>query len=193
MYTGIEDMPLYNFIKCLCDKDLSYLYKNKPKKRDENKEQNHFAGIVMDYADRLPESKYYTKQIIKHNILLCNIRILEASLSYVHNMPLKIKEMIRKLGVKVKGNQRDLLLIIAKRDFFIRQYNSKVSEFEQQPELKIEHFYKTVSTLSIHFKFYLDVQKITVADYCSFLVNYTEEINHLKKINQNENGSRKYK
>ena len=68
MYTGIEDMPLYNFIKCLCEKDLSYLYKKEPKKRDKTKEQIHFAGIVMDYADQLPESQFYAKQIIKHNI-----------------------------------------------------------------------------------------------------------------------------
>lgn len=184
MYIGIEDMPLYSFIKCLCEKDLSYLYKKEPKKRDKTKEQTHFAGIVMDYADQLPDSQFYAKQIIKHNILLCNIRILEASLAFVDNMPLKLKKILRQLGVRISGNNRDILLIKAKIDYFVRLYNSKKSDFEEQPELKKEYFFKTLSILSIHFKFYLDVRKITVADYCNYFNRYTEEMNYLKQINR---------
>ena len=187
-WSNLDEMPLYNFVKCLCDKDYSYLYKVKPpRKRIEVYEQIYFANLIFDYNNILSDGNASLKELITHSILLSNIRILESCLFSFPDISNTENEALRKIGVKLTGNQKDILLILSKKDNLIRKYKD-LQRKNAPEEVNSNQFVKTLSVISTHFKMHLNIYDITVSGYCNYYLQYVQEMKLIKKAH----GNRKY-
>lgn len=78
MYKSIEDLPIYNFHKIMISSDLSYLLKEKIKKKRllkiHDKLENQWNLLYNEYLDHFGLSKNY-KKIIDQETKICMLLI----------------------------------------------------------------------------------------------------------------------
>lgn len=78
MYKSIEDLPIYNFHKIMISSDLSYLLKEKVKKKRllkiHDKLENQWNLLYNEYLDHFGLSKNY-KKIIDQETKICMLLI----------------------------------------------------------------------------------------------------------------------
>ena len=184
-YDSIIEMPLYNFLKCLCDSDYSFLYKETPKKRDTAWETERFSELLIQYSEQMDEKGKSFETIKKQSSLIAKIRILEASLSLINRT--ETASILRPYGIKpTKDPQKNILLIQGKIDGFVREYKNLHTEKREEKPPTIQHYTDILITISTHFKMHLDIRTITVASFCSYCKRFTEEIENIKRITKKQ-------
>ena len=193
-YKNSYEIPLYNFAKCLCDADYSFLYKVLPKKRIKSAEYEHFLNILAEYNELINEGNLSNyDNIIRFHLLIARIRILEASLTFLEKTPLSVKNILKTIGIRLTGvKERDKLAIEGKRDLLIRECNeltAKLTKLEKESDKtnNIQFFTDAIIKISTFFKIHLDINTVTLSSFCGY---YNQLIKELKTI---KNGNRKHK
>ena len=195
----ITEIPLYNFLKCLCESDYIYLYKVVPKKRNTEKEAEHFADLLFQYSEQMDGKSIGYQNIKKIVSLLAKIRILESSLCLISkrkdNAAEGLKTVLKSYGIRLtEDKNKNILIVQGKIDFFVREYNNLIEKVNEKENKKTEinQYIEILAAMSTHFKLRLNIYEITVAEFISYYKLFTKEIESLKKLNKKGYGSGKH-
>jgi hypothetical protein len=187
-YRTIEEIPLYNFLKCLCDNDFAFLYKGAPKNRDIEKEVEVFSELAAQYTDANEGKSTAYEDIKKIAGLLAKIRVCEASIGVIDKLPESIQNSLKSMGIRLANDaQKNVLVLHGKISGFVREYNSlmeKEDKKDKSTKPTISQYIDILTAMSTHFKMYLDIHLVTAASFCSYYKQFTKEMEALNKVSR---------
>ena len=193
-YQTLIDLPLLNFLKCLCDNDYSYLYIDFPKKRNPIEEAEHFANLAIEYSELINgESVNIYDNAKKEASLIAKIRVLESAMGLIDNLPESVIKVLKSLGIRLTDDiNNNALLIHGKINILTREYNSLKDKENSKEKPTIDNYIKILTAMSTHFKIHLDIHTVTVSSFCHYYRQFMNEIKLLNKSNKKNHGSGKH-
>lgn len=183
-YTDISEMPLKNYLKCLCDDDFTFLYKETPQVRDLVREQEIFTELSTQYAEAMEGKTLACENQKEIAVLISRIRILEAALGMVYNMPENIKELLKTIGIRLTNDvSKNILLIQGKISTFARKYKELYEKENGKEDKKptMRSYTDTLIVMCSHFKFHIGINDITVGEFCGYYKRFSEEIESISR------------
>ena len=189
MYKDISEIPLYNFLKALCEDDLSYLYKEPPKMRNAEKEVEIFEELVLQYTEASEDNAIPYENIKKIAVLMAKIRICEAAFGLVDKIPDKVSGVLKSIGLRLtKDMQKNVLIIQGKLSGFMREYSNLIDKADKNDKSDkkptINQYIDILTAISTHFKIHLDVHTVTLASFCSYYKSLTRDLVSMKRVNR---------
>jgi hypothetical protein len=190
-YQNINEMPLMNFALCLIERDFKYIYKTETKKQNIIYETEHFSTLLQEFNKSFNNgNERIYDDIIKYNILITKIRVLESCLAFLFgDFSDEIKKVLKGYGIKIIGDaQKDFMTIEGKKNSFIREFNKIKEQLEEKENesklmLSLDFFENALSAIRIHYNTFIDMRTITVAAFCSYYNALKIEVEKHKKIN----------
>ena len=136
------------------------------------------------------------QNIKKAVALLAKIRVCEAAIYVLAKRRKQKAESLEKIlksyGIRLSDDKtKNMLIIQAKIDNFVREYNTLLeteTEKDKDKKTTINQYIDLVTMISSHFKLHLDIMTITVSSFCSYYKQYLKELESLKKINRKNSG-----
>jgi hypothetical protein len=181
-----NDIKLYNFVECLINKDYTYLYKVKIKKRNQIAEQIHFTDLFLEYTEKTSNLSDF-QDIIDFYNTLAKIRILEASGNIINKLTPETKRILKRIGIKLTGDiQNDTMQIIGK----LASYQRKISELSEKIDNKkqesskamtFEYFSEAVLAINVTLKLSCSIHTLSLLDYCTYIKRTQNTIEWQKK------------
>lgn len=181
-----NEIKLYNFIECLVNKDYTYLYKDKIKKRNEIAEQLHFESLLLQFTESTGDISDFQTIIDFYNTL-AKIRILEASGNIIFNLSPETKRILKRIGIKLTGDyERDMLQIAGKLATLNRTITElgeklETSKSNAEKTMSFEYFSGCILSINITLKINCSLQTISLREFCTYYKRTKEAIEWQKK------------
>jgi len=208
MYSDIDSFPLLKFMDCLCDDNMSSLYKDSSiipiaGIRNEDIELKVFHELYLQFLDRFFENDN-TIFDNKRKLMLTysKISILEIIEQSYYSLKSKqiVVKILRKYGVRLTDNdETNLIIISGAKETLIRKYKEIIQKIgdnideesdENEKGWKRRTFVDIISSLSNFFDRQIPITLICVGEFCSLYQIMKKQPKPTQK--QNFYGKRSY-
>ena len=169
-----NDIKLYNFIECLVNKDFTYLYRQKTKKRNKLAEMQVFEEMLLKYSESVGGVTAFQDMIDFYNTL-AKIRILEASGNMLDAITPETKRILKRIGIKLTGDiSSDIMQISGKLEHLKRiigDIGNKLDESKQDAEkvMSFEYFSKAILAINRVIGLNCTLHTISLIEFCTHL------------------------
>lgn len=192
-YDSCNDLPLYNFIKLLSTKDLSYLViSGKPKNLPEVWDKVFNEYVQLTGSEKQTQILALTKEVayLGNKIFMVNSVIYSLRIQYSEELVGVLKKLGFTISLNVKNlkdYERQLDLLSTRLKSTISIYEKKAEELKKinssdDNETNIESQYLGWLTELSKFQGYrLNPKDITVTEFVNILNNYKEAAKKVKK------------
>lgn len=190
MYKGIYDMPLINFLHCLINEDINYIFNKKHLKIKKIRDlfaKEHFAKISLEFTEAIGGGGMESlQQLVRYHILIGRIRILEAAFG-LKKMNKNTIKILKKMGVFISDDRKsNILKINGVLSRYVREVKSLQKEFdkldaENEKTKSISTYEDIISAISVQLKINLTLE-VSIASFCSYYKIYKKQIEWQQKV-----------
>lgn len=189
----IKEIPLNNFLECLCNQKYEFLYKEEPEIRDEALEKEHFSELYQQFSEAFnkDESNNQLGDIKRQNILWMKIWMLNESLPLIDKFPEEVSRIFKHHGIMLTTDiERNILITTGKRDTFLREYNHLIKSKEENSknEMSFDKYMDLLFDINIRFKIDLDAGIIAVYKFCGYYNKFIKSIKEENRLNKKNHG-----
>lgn len=197
-YKSCDDLPLYNFIKIVCDGDLSQLYSEPAKFIHKQADLSAIWEKIFNEYNELTDntqSKHIFNLIKEITLLNGRLEVIQQSVDALAKLGSKdfpkLCEMLNEmLGTDFEFTdeslQSDLNRIVTRSKTWVLQLSQVQKEYkdmagDDKNKVTVNDYYSLIAQLSKFFGFQIPLHTTTVSLYISYL-------NQFKFANSKENG-----
>ncbi|MBS1915661.1 MAG: hypothetical protein JST87_05250 [Bacteroidetes bacterium] len=202
LYNSTSDLPLYKFIKCICNNDLSQLVISG--KVPDHVLSETWVKIYGEYLEGMKDKMGAHKlRLVSHiNDLQFTYDMIQLCVKRMKIAPSQpaidfISTHIMVFGLKfntedMQGYMNDLKVVEGRSQTLLLHIAEKKQEYEllegksvdgDNVQITEKHFDSMIAQLSIYAKFHVDKRQFTVNEFCELYKSATEHAEAIEKIN----------
>lgn len=195
LYSRCDEIPLSNFIDCLCDNNLNRLKKNKYFPVINRWKQEAWSILGEEYSQKTDGDKYKATINITKDIYrdVCRLLAIDTCINRLVNKYDKdAADILRNFGYKLSFNADDrekylneLAIVKKKVKIIVLSLEKNREKYEKLSDKKAitgnerDEFINTLTILSKHQGYRINPDVTTLLEYLNILDNYKKETERL--------------
>lgn len=197
LYSRCDEIPLSNFIDCLCDNNLNRLKKNKYFPVINRWKQEAWSILGEEYSQKTDGDKYKATINITKDIYrdVCRLLAIDTCINRLVNKYDKdAADILRNFGYKLSFSADDrekylneLAIVKKKVKIIVLSLEKNREKYEKLSDKKAitgnerDEFINTLTILSKHQGYRINPDSTTLLEYLNILDNYKKETERLIK------------